>query len=73
MPNNHPAANKTAAELERELLQLIWSCPDIWRDGKNFYQDYKNLTGIDYPKSYEDWLEQMEALTGVSPATYLPQ
>jgi hypothetical protein len=73
MPDNHPAANKTAAELERELLQLIWSSPDIWRNGKNFYQDYKNLTGIDYPKSYEDWLEQMEALTGVNPTTYLPK
>ena len=72
MPDNHPATNKTATELELELLQLIWSCPDIWRNGKNFYRDYKNLTGIDYPKSYEDWLEQMEALTGVNPTTYLP-
>ena len=33
----------------------------------------ENLLDMSYPEDYEDWLEQMEALTGVNPTTYLPQ
>lgn len=33
----------------------------------------ENLLDMYYPEDYEDWLEQMEALTGVNPTTYLPQ
>lgn len=32
----------------------------------------ENLLDMYYPEDYEDWLEQMEALTGVNPTTYLP-
>lgn len=32
----------------------------------------ENLLDMSYPESYDEWLERMEDITGVNPATYLP-
>ena len=32
----------------------------------------ENLLDMGYPESYDEWLERMEDITGVNPATYLP-
>ena len=32
----------------------------------------EDLLDMSYPETYEDWLEEMKAITGVNPASYLP-
>lgn len=76
LPESHPVASASLANLEDSLLNLLGKWDKKWFDEK-YFEDcaraWVELSGEKYPDSYEDWCVRMEEITGVNPETYLPE
>lgn len=76
LPESHPVASTSLANLEDALFNLLGKWDKKWFDEK-YFEDcaraWKELSGEEYPDSYEDWCASMEEITGVNPEAYLPE
>lgn len=76
LPEPHPVASVSLANLEDILFNLMakWDKKWFYEYG---YDDcalaWKEMSGEEYPDSYEEWCARMVEITGVDPETYLPE
>lgn len=76
LPEPHPVASVSLANLEDILFNLIakWDKKWFYEYG---YDDcalaWKEMSGEEYPDSYDEWRARMVEITGVDPETYLPE
>lgn len=76
LPESHPVASASLANLEDTLLNLLGKWDKKWFDEKHFEdcaRSWMEMSGEKYPDSYEEWRARMVEITGVDPETYLPE
>lgn len=76
LPATHPVANIPLSDLEDTLFNLLGKWNDKWYEEKYFddcARAWKEMSGEEYPNSYEEWCARMVEITGVDPETYLPE